>query len=116
MSMHIRSLIVRVGATVACVVLAQVVLAGTMQAGASRQAALLGNLQACKAFNGLPPASSDSDQVRVPAGSFVMGSDGGYPEEAPARSVKVGSFMIDRYDVTNAEFARFVAATGYKTL
>ena len=116
MSMHIRSLIVRYGATVACVVLTQVALAGTAAIGATPRAVALGNLQACKAFNGLPPASSESDQVRVPAGSFVMGSDGGYPEEAPARSVKVGSFMIDRYDVTNAEFARFVAATGYKTL
>ncbi len=117
MSMHIRRLIVAaVGATAACIVLTQVALAGTVAAGAAPQAVPLGTLQACEAFNGLPPASSDSDQVRVPAGSFVMGSDGGYPEEAPARSVKVGSFMIDRYDVTNGEFARFVAATGYKTL
>ncbi|MFM0362939.1 formylglycine-generating enzyme family protein [Paraburkholderia sediminicola] len=111
-----RRSIVRYGVTVACVVLTQAAPAATLTTGAMPKAVPLGNLQACKAFSGLPPASSDNDQVRVPAGSFVMGSDGGYPEEAPARSVKVGSFMIDRYDVTNAEFARFVAATGYSTL
>jgi sulfatase modifying factor 1 len=116
MSMHIRRSIVRYGATVACVVMTQAALVGTVAGSTAPQAVPLGNVQACKAFNGLPPASEASDQVRVPAGSFVMGSDGDYPEEAPAHSVKVGSFMIDRYDVTNAEFARFVAATGYRTL
>lgn len=116
MSMHIRKSTVRYGLAIVCVVLTRAALAATVTAGAAPQAVPLGNLQACKAFSGLPPASSESDQVRVPAGSFVMGSDGDYPEEAPARRVKVGTFMIDRYDVTNAEFARFVAATGYKTL
>jgi len=78
--------------------------------------ASLGSLQACKAFGGVAQKGAMSDQVRVPAGSFVMGSDDWYPEEAPAHRVKVAGFLIDRYDVTNAEFRRFVAATGYKTL
>jgi formylglycine-generating enzyme len=76
----------------------------------------LGSVRLCKAFNGLPRRGEMSDQVRVPAGSFVMGSDDAYPEEAPARAVKVAAFLIDRHDVTNAEFGRFVTATGYKTL
>jgi sulfatase modifying factor 1 len=83
---------------------------------ASPHEALLGSIPACKAFNGLPLKGEMSDQVRVPAGSFVMGSDDAYPEEAPARRLKVAGFLIDRHDVTNAEFGRFVAATGYKTL
>ena len=53
------------------------------------------------------------NMVRLPGGSFVMGDDAHYPEERPARRVDVGSFMIDEHPVTNAEFGRFVRATGY---
>jgi formylglycine-generating enzyme required for sulfatase activity len=49
----------------------------------------------------------------VPAGSFVMGSDDHYPEERPARVVAVERFGIEAHPVTNAEFRRFVAATGH---
>jgi formylglycine-generating enzyme required for sulfatase activity len=44
-----------------------------------------------------------------------MGSDHHYPEEAPAHSVAVDGFWIDRYLVTNSRFAEFVEATGYVT-
>ena len=44
-----------------------------------------------------------------------MGSNNHYPEEAPAHRVIVDGFLIDRRAVTNADFARFVAATGYIT-
>jgi formylglycine-generating enzyme len=52
----------------------------------------------------------------VPAAIFRMGSDVHYREEAPARMVSVDGFWIDRCQVTNAEFARFVAQTGYVTV
>jgi formylglycine-generating enzyme required for sulfatase activity len=45
-----------------------------------------------------------------------MGSDSHYPEEAPAHYVSVSGFWIDRCEVTNAEFRRFVAATSHVTL
>ena len=45
-----------------------------------------------------------------------MGSDRHYPEEAPAHRVKVDGFWIDVTPVTNAEFGRFVEATGYVTV
>jgi formylglycine-generating enzyme required for sulfatase activity len=54
--------------------------------------------------------------VQVPGGTFLMGSDHHYPEEAPAHSVTVEGFRIDRHPVTNREFARFVAKTRYVTL
>lgn len=54
--------------------------------------------------------------VRIDGGSFLMGSDTNYPEEAPAHRVAVDGFWIDRTCVTNRDFARFVAATGYVTL
>lgn len=52
----------------------------------------------------------------VAAGEFMMGSDSFYPEEAPVRRVRVDGFWIDETPVTNREFARFVDATGHRTL
>jgi sulfatase modifying factor 1 len=54
--------------------------------------------------------------VRVRGGDFRMGSDSHYPEEKPARPVTVDGFWIDRHTTTNAQFAAFVAATGYVTV
>jgi len=54
--------------------------------------------------------------VWVPGGTFLMGSDSHYPEEAPAHPVRVSPFWMDATAVTNAEFARFAAETGYVTL
>ena len=53
--------------------------------------------------------------VWVPGGTFRMGSDSHYPEEAPAHRVAVDGFWIDRHPVTNERFARFVAETGHVT-
>lgn len=54
--------------------------------------------------------------VWVPGGTFQMGSDEHYPEEAPTRRVAVDGFWVDQHAVTNSEFAAFVEATGYVTL
>jgi formylglycine-generating enzyme required for sulfatase activity len=62
---------------------------------------------------GPPPADS---MVWIPGGTFRMGSDRHYPEEAPAHNVKVAGFWMSRHTVTNAEFSRFIAATQYVTL
>jgi formylglycine-generating enzyme len=56
------------------------------------------------------------DMVRIPSGTFRMGSDRHYPEEAPVHTVTVGSFRIDRTPVTNHQFHAFVRATGYNTV
>lgn len=62
----------------------------------------------------LPP---DAQPMQfIPAGSFTMGEDARLPEEGPARTVHVKGFWIDTHEVTNADFARFAAATGYKTV
>lgn len=52
----------------------------------------------------------------IPGGTFLMGSDRHYPEEAPAHRVVVDDFWIDRDPVTNAAFERFVRESGYVTL
>src|SRR4051794_11574322 len=53
---------------------------------------------------------------RIPGGGFTMGSDRHYPEERPAHPARVDGFSMDATTVTNADFARFVAATGYRTV
>jgi formylglycine-generating enzyme required for sulfatase activity len=53
---------------------------------------------------------------RIDGGTFQMGSEKFYPEEAPVRKVRVDPFWIDEAPVTNRQFARFVEATGYRTL
>jgi formylglycine-generating enzyme required for sulfatase activity len=59
--------------------------------------------------------SRTSDMVWIPGGTFRMGSDDHYPEEAPVHRVTVDGFWIDRTPVTNRQFKRFVIATGHKT-
>jgi sulfatase modifying factor 1 len=66
-----------------------------------------------QAAPGPPPAK---DMVWIPGGTFLMGSNDHYPEEAPAHPVSVSGFWIDRTAVTNAAFRRFVKATGYVTV
>ena len=59
---------------------------------------------------------SQRGMIWIPGGTFRMGSDRHYPEEAPAHVVTVDGFWIDRTPVTNASFWQFVQATGYTTL
>jgi sulfatase modifying factor 1 len=56
------------------------------------------------------------DMVEVPGGTFSMGSEDFYPEEAPVHNVTVEPFLMDEHQVTVAEFRRFVKATGYVTV
>ena len=59
--------------------------------------------------------ASTAGMIHVPGGTYVMGSDHHYPEEAPAHRVSVDPFWIDQTPVTNAQFRAFVEATGYVT-
>ncbi|MEI7618512.1 MAG: SUMF1/EgtB/PvdO family nonheme iron enzyme [Actinomycetota bacterium] len=54
-------------------------------------------------------------ELWVPSGIATVGDDHHYPEERPSRTVQVDGFFIDLHPVTNAQFAEFVAATGYVT-
>jgi len=68
------------------------------------------------------PLPTDTAQtthmVHIPAGEFRMGTDEAqsFANERPAHVVQVASFWMDEHEVTNAEFARFVAATHYVTI
>ena len=61
-------------------------------------------------------SSATSDMIVIPGGTFRMGSDRHYLEEAPVHRVTVNSFHIDRTPVTNRQFKDFVRATGYVTI
>jgi len=52
------------------------------------------------------------DLRTIPAGSFRMGSESGLPDERPVHEVWVDEFALAVHPVTNAEYRRFLAATG----
>src|SRR5438045_4907217 len=53
--------------------------------------------------------------IWISGGTFRMGSNRHYPEEAPVHRVTVDAFWIDRTPVTNRDFRKFVNATNYVT-
>lgn len=87
----------------------------------SAAAPALGSDASCARYTGLPPgwgSHAEAGMVRVPAGSFVFGSSAGYADERPAvpgERTRMAAFWIDRTEVTVAQFAAFVQATGYVT-
>jgi sulfatase modifying factor 1 len=59
---------------------------------------------------------SSEGMAWIAGGTFRMGSDRHYPEEAPARDMRVDGFHIDPRAVTNRQFGAFIAATRYRTV
>lgn len=59
---------------------------------------------------------AENPLIWVPAGNFTMGDNPREPEEGPPRQVTLKGFWIQSHEVTNAEFAAFVIATGYRTM
>ncbi len=67
------------------------------------------------------PAPSHVDALGmafIPAGTFIMGSEGEQAEdhEAPEVEIAIDAFLMDVTEVSNSEFAKFIDATGYKTV
>jgi formylglycine-generating enzyme required for sulfatase activity len=63
-----------------------------------------------------PPGPTLEGMAWIPGGTFAMGTDDPHMADAhPWHSVTVGPFWMDRTEVTNAQFAKFVEATGYVT-
>lgn len=61
--------------------------------------------------------TSHEGMVWIPTGVFMMGTtdNEGRPDEYPAHKVKVNGFWMDKHEVTNAQFRKFVKATNYVT-
>ncbi len=58
-------------------------------------------------------SQAEAGMVAIPAGEFTMGSQNGV--ERPPHAVFVDTFEMDRFEVANQDFERFVAGTGYVT-
>ena len=56
------------------------------------------------------PGKDGAPMVLVPAGEFTMGSEQGDDDEQPVHRVFLDSFYLDTFEVTNGQFAKFVAA------
>jgi len=56
-----------------------------------------------------------ADMVQIAGGTFRMGSDHHYPEEAPEHRVTVAPFWMDRTPVTNRRFRKFAEETSHVT-
>jgi formylglycine-generating enzyme required for sulfatase activity len=52
--------------------------------------------------------------VVIPAGEFLMGSEGGYPNERPVHTVFIDAFALSQYPVTNVQYERFVRETKHR--
>ncbi|HEY1075943.1 MAG TPA: SUMF1/EgtB/PvdO family nonheme iron enzyme [Fontimonas sp.] len=117
-------MIVRAGPWLAGAAAVLVVAAGAwlliceqVRAGHAQRMAL-GTRAACAGYSGLPPGWGQDARAGmqwIAAGQVEFGSERGYADERPARPVAVQGFWIDRTEVTHAQFARFVQATGYVT-
>jgi formylglycine-generating enzyme required for sulfatase activity len=59
--------------------------------------------------------SLDDCMVSIPEGKFILGSDHGKPDERPSRQITVDSFFLDRYEVTLAQYQRFLLDTDFKS-
>jgi iron(II)-dependent oxidoreductase len=53
-----------------------------------------------------------SEMVSIPAGPFAMGTNEGPEDERPAHEVTLGAYSIDRFPVTNAQYAEFLNKSG----
>ena len=64
-----------------------------------------------------PPSESPFPGMTwIPGGTFRMGSEKFYPEEAPVHQATVDGFWMDTHQMTNAQFRRFVKETNYVTV
>jgi len=78
-------------------------------------------VEGCAAVTNPPPASAPPGMVRITAGSFLMGSVPNPKlawyaqgvDETPQHPVRLPAYWIDRYEVTQADYARFVSQAGH---
>src|SRR6266403_6296803 len=86
-------------------------------AGIAKKGEPKAEVGSCAAYSGLPSEAGETAGMKfVPGGTFAMGSDQHQPEERFTHLARVDGFWIDRHEVTNAQFEKFVEATGYVAL
>src|SRR5438445_10287482 len=91
--------------------------AALLGGGGAAMAETAAELGSCAAYSGLPSEVGETARMTfVAGGTFTMGSDQRQPKERFTHVTRVDEFWIDRHEVTNAQFEKFVEATGYVTL
>jgi sulfatase modifying factor 1 len=97
---------------------ASVAAGGTVAAGGGAAASVAaGGTVAAGGYPDAAARAAHPGMVWIPGGTFRMGADNDQAsaDEYPKHVVTVSGFWMDRTEVTNAEFAAFVRATGYVT-
>jgi formylglycine-generating enzyme required for sulfatase activity len=61
----------------------------------------------------LSPGESLRDMILIPAGTFKMGTNREFDNERPMHEIYLDAFYVDIYEVTNADYKRFIDATGH---
>lgn len=56
-----------------------------------------------------------NEMIRIPAGPFIMGTNDRLPDEGPQHTVTLPAYWIDKYEVTNAQYKKFIDATGRRS-
>jgi formylglycine-generating enzyme required for sulfatase activity len=83
-----------------------------VRVGTNQRAEVLIDIEPLRPEPPPPPRSEDAaEMVRVPAGEFWMGSDDGIDREKPRHRVYLDAYAIDKYEMTNALYKRFMDAT-----
>jgi formylglycine-generating enzyme len=78
-----------------------------------RQQSLAGTVSAGAPGASVSGATDEAELVLIPAGEFTMGHKSGY-DTLPVRRISLPAFYIDKYEVTNKRYKRFIDATAYK--
>lgn len=73
-------------------------------------------LKAATAAPAANAAADHADMVLLQGGTYEMGTINDFPDAKPLHAVRVNSLWMDTHEVTNAQFAAFVQATGYVTV
>jgi formylglycine-generating enzyme len=94
---------------------ALLVLAAALLAGCSAGGDDTASIEGTAITRACPPPPAQA-WAWVPGGRFTIGEEAHLAEEGPPREVEVAGFWMATREVTNAEFAAFVAATGYRTM
>ena len=96
------------------VVLLMVVLAGSVGAEDTKEVVIASaeELKGIKAKK-ITWKKDGAKMLLIPTDSFQMGS-GESSDEEPVHTVYVDAFYMDKYEVTNAQYGKFMSATGYR--
>ncbi|MCD6231729.1 formylglycine-generating enzyme family protein [Candidatus Aerophobetes bacterium] len=73
------------------------------------------NFDFSKEFATLKEETGLEEMVFIPAGEFLMGSNEGEKDESPLHSVYLDAYYIDKYEVTNEEYCRFLNEEGNRS-